>query len=170
MSGDGVNLLRKVRSLGIKVKLDTNGYYPEILRDVLTEGLVDYVAMDVKNCPDRYAETCGLTTIDLARIQASIQLLCEGGVPVMFRTTVVRELHRFEDLAALSDWGFTSEPIVFSSFEPSPNQIGSDLTAYTPNELNEIVEKIREMGFFNVQLRGGSAANQKREEYYEISN
>lgn len=170
MSAGGVNLLRQVRPLGIKVKLDTNGYYPEILRDVLSEGLVDYVAMDVKNCPDRYAETCGLTTIDLARIQASIQLLREGGVPFMFRTTVVRELHRFEDLAAFSDWGFTSEPIVFSSFEPSPNQIGDGLSAYSAKELDEIVERIREAGLLNVRLRGESAADDHRGENYEISD
>lgn len=168
MSGAGLSLLRELRPLGIKVKLDTNGYYPEILQDVLTEGLVDYVAMDVKNCPDRYAETCGLPAIDLGRIRASIQILRGGKVPVMFRTTIVRELHRFEDLAALSDWGFTSEPIVFTSFESSPNLIGNSLTAYAPNELDEIVGKIRKMGFINVQLRGESAANQKRGENYEV--
>lgn len=86
-------LLREVRALGYAVKLDTNGTHPARLRALLDEGLVDYVAMDVKNSPERYAETVGVAGLDLAPIRESAALLMEGRVDYEFRTTVCRELH-----------------------------------------------------------------------------
>ncbi len=86
-------LLRAVRALGYAVKLDTNGTHPARLRALLDEGLVDYVAMDVKNSPERYAETVGVAGLDLAPIRESAALLMEGRVDYEFRTTVCRELH-----------------------------------------------------------------------------
>ena len=86
-------LLRAVRALGYAVKLDTNGTHPARLRALLDEGLVDYVAMDVKNSPERYAETVGVAGLDLAPVRESAALLMEGRVDYEFRTTVCRELH-----------------------------------------------------------------------------
>ncbi len=86
-------LLRAVRALGYAVKLDTNGTHPARLRALLDEGLVDYVAMDIKNSPERYAETVGVAGLDLAPIRESAALLMEGRVDYEFRTTVCRELH-----------------------------------------------------------------------------
>ena len=86
-------LLREVRALGYAVKLDTNGTHPARLRALLDEGLVDYVAMDVKNSLERYAETVGVAGLDLAPIRESAALLMEGRVDYEFRTTVCRELH-----------------------------------------------------------------------------
>ncbi|WP_080799893.1 anaerobic ribonucleoside-triphosphate reductase activating protein [Arabiibacter massiliensis] len=92
------------RELGYAMKLDTNGSFPDRLRALLDAGLVDYVAMDVKNAPARYAETCGIEGLDLAAVRASIDLLMGGNVPFEFRTTVVRELHEPDDLRALARW------------------------------------------------------------------
>ena len=86
-------LLRRVRDLGYAVKLDTNGTLPAALERVLSAKLVDYVAMDVKNSPARYAETCGVEKVDMTRITASIDLLRGGETDFEFRTTVVDELH-----------------------------------------------------------------------------
>ena len=86
-------LLRAVRALGYPVKLDTNGTRPDALRRVIAEGLADYVAMDVKNSPERYAETCGLAEMDLSPVYASVELLLTGAVDYEFRTTVMEELH-----------------------------------------------------------------------------
>ena len=90
-------LLEKVRALGFAVKLDTNGFHPALLRQILAEGLADYVAMDVKNSPAKYAATCGLPALDLAPIRESIELLKSGGTDYEFRTTVVREFHQAAD-------------------------------------------------------------------------
>ncbi len=96
--------LARVRELGYPVKLDTNGTHPERLRGLLENGLVQYVAMDIKNSPERYAETAGLPEIDLASIRESVSLLMEGKVPYEFRTTVVKELHDDESFLRIGEW------------------------------------------------------------------
>lgn len=90
-------LMRKIRAMGYKIKLDTNGYHPALLREMLTEGLVDYVAMDVKNSPRKYAETCGVQKIDMDIIRESIEIIKTLAPDYEFRTTVVNELHDNED-------------------------------------------------------------------------
>ena len=87
------DLLRRIRALGYDVKLDTNGTHPDRLHAVLEEGLVQYVAMDVKNDLPRYAETVGIPNFDTTPIRESIRLLLASPVPCEFRTTAVRELH-----------------------------------------------------------------------------
>ena len=97
-------LLREVRALGYAVKLDTNGYRPEILEAVLNQGLVDYVAMDLKNGPESYAETVGLTQVELAKIRQSIRLLMASPVDFELRTTVAKPLHSGETITSMADW------------------------------------------------------------------
>ena len=86
-------LLGEIRALGFPVKLDTNGTHPARLAALLEAGLLDYVAMDVKNCPERYAETVGADSFDLSPVRESIALLMKSGTEYEFRTTVVDELH-----------------------------------------------------------------------------
>ena len=95
-------LLKRIKSLGYAVKLDTNGSRPEILKEVVRKGLVDYVAMDVKNSPSRYAETVGLARFDLNPTEESLRFLIEGNVDYELRTTVVKPLH---DAASIQDMG-----------------------------------------------------------------
>lgn len=90
-------LMKKIRSLGFAVKLDTNGYHPDLLRTILAEGLIDYAAMDIKNSPAKYALTCGLDEMDLTPVRESIRLLMNSGIDYEFRTTVVEEFHQAED-------------------------------------------------------------------------
>ena len=104
MQQDLPEFLAKIRDLGFLVKLDTNGNHPEVLERILDEGLADYVAMDVKNSPDRYAETSGLLHMDLSRIGQSIRLLMRGETDHEFRTTVVEELHGEEEIRAVCEW------------------------------------------------------------------
>ena len=86
------------------MKLDTNGCDPARLAEILNQGLVDYVAMDVKNAPARYAETVGIPGFNPAPVEESIRLLRKSTVDYEFRTTLVRELHRPEDLDAIAAW------------------------------------------------------------------
>ena len=97
-------LIRGIRELGFSVKLDTNGYRPEVLGRLLVEGLVDYVAMDLKNGPDSYGETVGLPGVDLERIRESVGLLCRSGIEFEFRTTVAKPLHSGETLTSMANW------------------------------------------------------------------
>ena len=97
-------LIRKIKALGYAVKLDTNGSRPEILKKLVQEGLIDYVAMDIKNCPQRYQETAGCNRLDLSKIEESMIFLMEGALSYEFRTTVVREFHTVEDIQCIGQW------------------------------------------------------------------
>ena len=99
-----LELLRRIREMGYPVKLDTNGTHPERLARVLSEGLAQYVAMDIKNSPARYAETAGLKQMDLAPVRESVRLLMRGETEYEFRTTVVKELHDDESFRAIGEW------------------------------------------------------------------
>ena len=101
---DTIVLMEKIRDLGYPVKLDTNGTHPDRLRKILDRGLATYVAMDIKNSPDRYAVTAGLEKLDLAPIRESVSLLTEGRTDYEFRTTVVAELHDADSFRGIGEW------------------------------------------------------------------
>ena len=98
------DLMRRLKDMGYAVKLDTNGGHPDRLAAILSEGLADYVSMDIKNSPEKYAQTAGLEAIDLGPIRESVKLLMDGGTDYEFRTTVVDELHAAEDFEAIGRW------------------------------------------------------------------
>ena len=97
------DFLRKVRDMGYLTKLDTNGLRPDVLKAVLDENLVDYVAMDVKNSPEKYAMTVGLKDVDVSKIKTSIDMLVHSGIGYEFRTTLIKEFHTAEDMAKIAD-------------------------------------------------------------------
>ena len=98
------DFLSRIRDAGFPVKLDTNGAHPDVLRRVLEAGLAQYVAMDIKNSPEKYARTVGLPEMDLAPIRESVKLLLAGDADYEFRTTVVAELHDAEDFERIGRW------------------------------------------------------------------
>lgn len=96
--------LKKVRDLGYRVKLDTNGQLPTVLSSLLSAGLVDYVAMDIKNCRERYGETIGVRDFRTDAIETSVGLLMGGSIPYEFRTTVCKELHDTASMTLIGQW------------------------------------------------------------------
>ena len=96
--------LRRIRELGFLVKLDTNGYRPEMVKALVAEGLVDYIAMDVKNSPALYARTVGLETVDMAAIEESLRFLIGGEVDYELRTTLVDQLHTEASIQDMGAW------------------------------------------------------------------
>ena len=98
------DLLAAIKELGFAVKLDTNGSRPAVLKALVAEGLVDYVAMDIKNAPSRYAATCGVSRVDLAAIEESAAFLISGAVDSEFRTTVVDPLHDVSSIEEMGRW------------------------------------------------------------------
>ena len=97
-------LLEKIKELGYLVKLDTNGTRPQVVKELVTRGLVDYVAMDIKNGPARYGETAGVSRLELEAIEETMGFLMAGNVDFEFRTTVVAELHRAQDMKEIGQW------------------------------------------------------------------
>ena len=97
-------LMQKIKDLGFLVKLDTNGNRPDVLKAVVDAGLVDYVAMDIKNCPERYGATVGIPDMPLRRVEESIRYLMEEHTAYEFRTTVADELHDEAGMEAMGQW------------------------------------------------------------------
>ena len=137
------SFIERVRALGLSVKLDTNGTFPEKLRELIDAGLVDYVAMDVKNSPARYAETTGLSTLDLAPIEESIRILKENRVPYEFRTTVVRELHSEADMQAIGAWLAGAERYFLQQFTDSGALLGEGYSAHDEGTLKTFADIVR---------------------------
>ena len=96
--------LYEIKELGYSVKLDTNGSFPEKLKGILELGLVDYVAMDIKNSKELYSETTGVKNFDLKPVEESVELLKNGVVDYEFRTTVTGNFHTLESMEELAQW------------------------------------------------------------------
>ncbi len=103
LQSDLPQLLKQIKDLGYAIKLDTNGSHPNMLKHLVREKLIDYVAMDIKNCPDRYTETIGNSKFP-AQIERSMVFLIEGDLDYEFRTTVVEEFHDEASIKALGQW------------------------------------------------------------------
>ena len=146
--------LRQVKDLGYLVKLDTNGSFPDRLEAVLSEGLVDRVAMDIKNSPDLYAKTAGIPHLDLANIERSKNLLLTGSVEFEFRTTVVKGLHTREGLIEAAKWITGAKEYYLQQFKDSGDVIAiSGLSAYDEQEMHALAEAVS-LYVPGVQVRG----------------
>lgn len=150
---DAAEFLQAVRELGFAVKLDTNGCHPAALADILDRGLADYVAMDVKNSPARYAETVGVPGFDLSPVEESVRLLRQSAVDHEFRTTLVRELHRPEDLDAIAAWLEGAPKYFLQNFVDSGNLIGRGYHGFSPEELRALAARVAPR-FGAVEVRG----------------
>lgn len=113
------SLIGLARRLGYAVKLDTNGLLTDRLQDLVGRGLVDYVAMDIKNCPDRYAETVGLRQLNMEGIEASVDFLKKGKVAYEFRTTLIDQFHDREAIRAMGEWLVGADRLYLQAFEMS---------------------------------------------------
>ena len=142
------DFIGKVRKMGYRVKLDTNGYRPEVLRELLESGLLDYAAMDIKNCPEKYGAAAGLIPpgnaggFELGKIEESIKLLLDGQIDYEVRTTVVKELHTVEDIAAIGAWVKGTPAYYLQKFEDSGHIIGEGYHEPDPEILQDMVQAL----------------------------
>jgi len=100
---DLIEFIKKVKDIGYFVKLDSNGSRPDVLKKIIDGKMVDFIAMDIKNCPERYSETNGAKT-DIERIKLSVQMIMNSKIPYEFRTTVVPGIHKEEDFGKIAKW------------------------------------------------------------------
>ena len=98
---DLIDFVRKIKAMGFLVKLDTNGTRPDVILTLISEGLLDYIAMDIKNSPSKYPLTAGVENLDFSRISESIKIISESGINHEFRTTVTEELHSEDDISEI---------------------------------------------------------------------
>ena len=153
LRNDLADVIKKIRDMGFLIKLDTNGNHPDRLKAVLDEGLIDYVAMDVKNSRKRYGETIGLPGFDTSKVEESIQMLISGNVDYEFRTTVMKEYHDEESFKDISEMIKGAKNYYIQCFVDRDTVPTEGLTAYSADELRGFLEIVRP-NVKNVGLRG----------------
>ncbi len=127
--------LRRIKDLGFAVKLDTNGCFPNLLRALVEDGLVDFVAMDIKNSPARYGQTAGIPDFDLTPIQESVSFLLSGAVDYEFRTTVAAQLHDEESFRDIARWIAGAKRYALQEFKDSGDILTGGLSPCTPQQM-----------------------------------
>ena len=148
------DFLAKVHALGYKIKLDTNGSFPEHLISIVRDGLVDRVAMDIKNSPEKYAETIGIPGFDLSGVERSKNFLLEGHIDYEFRTTAAKGLHTAESLTEAARWIAGAKEYYLQQFKDSGNVIDIEgLSAFDEKEMHELAERVS-VYVPSVQVRG----------------
>lgn len=145
--------LSRVKELGYLVKLDSNGYRPEVLQSLCERGLVDYFAMDIKSSPENYARTAGVKELDMGLIRESVDFIRSCGLDYEFRTTVVRELHSSGDFLSIGEWLKGCKAYFLQSYVESEGVICKEFSSYSKEELEEFVMLLKPY-INNVSLRG----------------
>jgi pyruvate formate lyase activating enzyme len=151
----------RIKAMGYPVKLDTNGTHPAVLREVLEKGLVEYVAMDIKNSPSKYALTAGIaqpgeplqTAPFVDKIRESVGILMESGVDYEFRTTVVDELHEVQDFDEIGKWIAGARRYFLQCFTDHDTVPFGGLSAPSKEKLSACAERVRAY-VQDVQIRG----------------
>jgi len=145
MYGELNNFTAKIKEMGLLVKIDTNGCYPDLLKKIVKSGNVDYVAMDIKNSLEKYPETTGIPDYDTTPVMESVKYLLSGTVSYEFRTTVVRDFHTKEDMLTIANSIIGADRFYLQSFDNSKEALCKNLTAYNETEMKELCKSINEI-------------------------
>ena len=148
------DFIRDIRSLGLAVKLDTNGYRPDVLKALCQKGLLDYAAMDIKAGRDRYETAAGVCGLDMKRIDESIRFLLEGHLHYELRTTVVRGIHEAEAFRQIGPWIKGCRRYFLQAFKDSGDiLVPQAYDAFSAEEMRAFMELVRPYAE-EVSLRG----------------
>lgn len=135
--------LSKIKELGYSIKLDTNGSFPEELKKLVENSLVDRVAMDIKNSPALYADTVGIPGLDLSAVERTKDYLLSGIVDYEFRTTVVRGIHTKESLLEAAEWIRGAREYYLQQYKDSGDIIDPEnLSAFSEEEMKVLLEGV----------------------------
>lgn len=147
--------IEDVRQLGLKIKLDTNGYQPDLLIKLCESGLVNYIAMDIKASKDSYAAICNISDFEISRIEASVDYLLRHQFSFEFRTTVIREFHSEAELIKIGKWIQGAPAYYLQKYEDSEQVIAPGHSSYSGMEMEYFASILRKF-IRNVKLRGTS--------------
>ena len=129
------SLIRQIRQLDYAVKLDTNGFRPAVVKDLVGKGLLDMVAMDIKSSKTGYSEAAGIDCLDMAPICETVDFLLENHVAYEFRTTVVKELHTMESFRSIGQWISGCQAYYLQAYKESDTVIHKGFHSNTKEEL-----------------------------------
>ena len=151
---DLASFIKQVKALGYKVKLDTNGSFPNKLELLLNEGLLDYVAVDIKNRKEKYSLTIGLKNFDTKLIDETINILKNSNVDYEFRTTVLKNFHTVEDIRAIAQWIEGAKAYYLQNFVDTGKLLSKEnMEPWDKDTLNNMLE-IAKNYVSNCELRG----------------
>lgn len=153
LSPDLESLIRSIRDLGYRIKLDTNGSRFNMLKRLCENKLVDYVAMDIKNGLEHYGLTAGAENLPIGEIENSVDFLMHGSIDYEFRTTVVRELHHEEDFIQIGRWLHGCRAYFLQNYVDSDQVLQPGFSGCTKEELMRFRQIL--LPFIpNTELRG----------------
>lgn len=147
------DLIKEIKGLGYKVKLDTNGTNPAMIKLLVGEKLIDYVAMDIKNSREKYLITSGSSHLPLNLVEESVTFLLSSPLPYEFRTTVVKEYHTKDDMLLIGQWLNGAEAYFLQSYEDSGDVIQAGLSSHSKETLTGYIELLTPY-FKQISLRG----------------
>ncbi len=139
---DIIPFLERIHSMGFSVKLDTNGAFPHRLSEIISLGLIDYIAMDIKNSPEKYAITSGVDAYPNG-VTDSIKIIMNSGIPYEFRTTVVRELHTKQDIETIAKMIEGADGYFLQLFKDSGDLIDNSYSPHDEDTMRRMLEIIR---------------------------
>ena len=143
LNRDIPEFIKKIRALGFAVKLDTNGSFPELLEKLISDDLVDYVAMDIKNSKEKYGITIGKPDFDTSPICRSVEILKQGSVDYEFRTTVTEQFHSVEDFEAIGEWLSGCSKYYLQNFVDSGNLIDPSIRGCDKNAMKSMLSAVK---------------------------
>ena len=161
LHSDLPELLSEIKARGFSVKLDTNGTNPEMLLGLINDGLVDYVAMDIKNSPEKYALTVGMKNAECRTQNAewfqsvcqSSEILMQGRVDFEFRTTLIKELHTADDMRSIGEWLHGDEKLFLQTYREDGDLIVGGFTPFTRAETESLLATVQQY-IPNAEIRG----------------
>lgn len=151
---DILDFIKKIKKMGFLVKLDSNGTRPDVLKKIIDQKLVDYIAMDIKSSLEKYAEATG-SKVDIDRIRLSVNLIRNSKIPYEFRTTVVPGLHAEKDFIEIAKWINGAEAYYLQEYREEQKILDQNLKKKTKGQkidLDKIKKKI-EKNFRKIEIR-----------------
>lgn len=152
IQSDLKDFIKNIRTLGYKIKLDTNGSTPKVLEDLLKEKLLDYVAMDIKTTFTQYSSITKIKDSE-KNVQKSIEILKKSNIPHEFRMTIIKNRHSIKDIIAVCEFVGPKEELYLQNFEMHDGVRDKTLESYTKSELT-IIQDLLQVIFPNVMVRG----------------
>lgn len=150
---DLYDFLGKIKDLGYQIKLDTNGYRPDVVKSVIDNKLIDYIAMDIKSGRNNYAVATGISNLDISIIQKSIDLISMSNIDFEFRTTAVKNIHSNSDFEDIASWLPTDSAYFIQSYKETAGIGENTCESFTKEELTAFLNIVTR-NIPNSNLRG----------------
>lgn len=140
LNNDLPEFIEKIKNLGYKVKLDTNGTNPDMVKQLFNDGLVDYFAMDIKNDKKTYAKIIGFDAFDTAKVEKTVEFFLTAPVKYEFRTTLVNEFHTKENMINIGKWIKAADKYFLQKFKENENCIEQGFSPVEEEKAKEFIE------------------------------